>query len=99
VRGDCGGEAADQYQFAVYRVLLTLAQPTAMKGGSISPHLATGECIHLYGWNSRTEIWHDPAELRGNGLDRRILGTLRAMSGKSWYGSVNYCVETLCRAE
>jgi hypothetical protein len=63
-----------------------------MKGRSISPHLAAGECIHRYGWDSRNEIWHDPTELHGNGLDRRLLRALRGMSGKSWYGSVNYCV-------
>jgi hypothetical protein len=63
-----------------------------MKGGSIPPHLAPGECIHLYGSDSRNEIWHSPTEFQGNGLDKRLLRALRAMSGKSWYGSVNYCV-------
>jgi hypothetical protein len=60
-----------------------------MKGASTSPHLASGECIQLYGWDSRSEIWHGPTELRGASADRRLLRALRAMSGKSWYGSVN----------
>ena len=63
-----------------------------MKGQSVSPHLASGERIHLYGWDSRSEIWHGPTELRGNGADRRLLRALQAVAGKSWYGTVNYRV-------
>jgi hypothetical protein len=42
-----------------------------------------------------TGIWHGPTELRGNGVDRRLLRALRAMPGKSWCGAVDYCVAGL----
>jgi hypothetical protein len=63
-----------------------------MKGTSVSQRLASGECIHLYGWDSKSEIWHGPTELQGDGVDMRLLRALRATSGKSWYGSVNCSV-------
>ncbi|HXK07917.1 MAG TPA: hypothetical protein VMS37_36325 [Verrucomicrobiae bacterium] len=48
------------------------------------------ETICLYGWDSRSRTWHGPNELGpGAGRDRRLLQSLRAAPGKSWYGAVS----------
>src|SRR5579864_6113825 len=48
--------------------------------------------IHLYGWDARSETWHGPNELsRCSTPDKRLLQTLRAAPGKSWYGPVTCC--------
>ncbi len=45
--------------------------------------------IHLYGWDSRTGTWSGPTGLGPAGAaSKRLLNTLRAMPGKSWFGHV-----------
>ena len=46
--------------------------------------------IHLYGWDSRSQIWHGPNELGHCAPDKRLLQSLSAAPGSSWYGTV-YC--------
>jgi hypothetical protein len=45
--------------------------------------------FRLYGWDSRSKIWHGPNEL-GDCIvpDKRLLRALRAALGRSWYGRV-----------
>ncbi|HTP31503.1 MAG TPA: hypothetical protein VMJ75_04965 [Candidatus Acidoferrales bacterium] len=48
------------------------------------------ETICLYGWDSRSQTWHGPNALGpGAGPDRRLLQSLRAAPGNSWYGAVS----------
>lgn len=49
--------------------------------------------IHLYGWDSRAQIWHGPTELATSSAasDKRLVQALSATSGKSWYGPINCC--------
>src|SRR5215467_8990266 len=47
--------------------------------------------IHLYGWDSRGQIWHGPNELGHCAPDKRLLQSLSAAPGSSWYGTVNCC--------
>ena len=47
-------------------------------------------CIQLYGWDSRTETWNGPTGLTFSlSASRRLLQTLQATPGRSWYGPVN----------
>jgi hypothetical protein len=48
--------------------------------------------MQLYGWDSRTETWHGPNEI-GPCVPpaQRLLQSLRAAPGKSWYGPVHCC--------
>ena len=43
--------------------------------------------IQLYGWDSRTGTWSGPTGLGPAGrASKRLLNTLRNVSGKSWFG-------------
>jgi hypothetical protein len=46
--------------------------------------------MQLYGWDSRTELWHGPNEFGTRAASSQpVLNALCAVSGKSWYGPVN----------
>src|SRR5215831_15879672 len=47
--------------------------------------------VHLYGWDSRSQLWHGPNELAECAPDKRLLHSLYAAPGSSWYGPVNCC--------
>lgn len=47
--------------------------------------------IHLYGWDSRSQIWHGPNELGDCAPDKRLLQALWAAPGSSWYGPMHCC--------
>ena len=48
------------------------------------------ERIRLFGWDSRTELWHGPTDLRCcSRPDQHLLRALRDKLGKSWYGPLN----------
>src|ERR1035441_2044592 len=43
--------------------------------------------IQLYNWDSRTGTWSGPTGLGSAGrASKRLLNTLRAVSGRSWFG-------------
>jgi hypothetical protein len=45
--------------------------------------------VHLYGWDSRTGTWSGPTGLGPEGrASQRLLKTLKAMPGTSWFGSM-----------
>ena len=61
--------------------------PSASPG--LRPPLHLPLSIHLYGWDSRSETWHGPNELGSLRIpDARLLQSLRAVPGNSWYGSI-----------
>jgi hypothetical protein len=44
----------------------------------------------LYGWDSRTQIWHGPSELdRRKVADAPLLQMLERVPGRSWYGPIS----------
>ena len=47
--------------------------------------------IHLYGWDARSRIWHGPNELGKCAPDRKLLHSLWAAPGNSWYGPISCC--------
>lgn len=47
--------------------------------------------ISLYGWDSQSETWHGPTEPGCTVPDIRLLQSLEAVAGRSWYGAVNCC--------
>ena len=52
-----------------------------------------GGRVQLYGWDARSESGNGPDELRlNNAGSHRLLDTLKGVSGRSWFGSVNCTV-------
>jgi hypothetical protein len=53
----------------------------------------TSHSVQLYGWDSLTGSWHGPNELAlSDSGGQKLLASLRAAPGKSWFGPV------VCRA-
>jgi len=47
-------------------------------------------CIQLYGWDSRSNVWHGPDELGLAGVrPQRLEQALKSAPGRSWYGPVS----------
>ena len=56
-------------------------------GAPIHTNTGAQRSIQLYGWDSRTGTWSGPTGLGSAGrVSRRLLDTLRAMPGRSWFG-------------
>ena len=56
-------------------------------GALIHTNTRAQRSVQLYGWDSRTGTWSGPTGLGPAGrASRRLLETLRAMPGNSWFG-------------
>jgi hypothetical protein len=67
--------------------------PVAAAGSGPQPHhptAASERCIQLYGWDSRSNVWHGPDELSLAGVrPQRLEQALRSAPGRSWYGPLS----------
>jgi hypothetical protein len=73
------------------RVIRPMPKSQPIQAGSTSGSWCSDRSIHLYGWDSRNQIWHGPNEVGSRSTDKRLVKTLSAAVSSSWYGPITCC--------